>query len=180
MFRKAIEELRGGEVVARYGRIGAVDDVYYDGGCWQVRYLLLDAGGSQLVLSVACLAHASPPRGRMFVNLSRARMEAGAGAWPAAMLRGWLESERLCSGRETVGMRVLAQDGAFGRVSDLLVDDEHWSIESLIVDAPAGRPLVVPLGWVGPVDRRRRAVYLQRRRAQLLEAGPQLRILRVG
>lgn len=177
MFQKAMKELRGDEVIARHGCIGAVDDLYFDGDCWQVRYLLLAADASRpasrLLVSVACVAGAAPQRDRLLVNLSRAQIEGGAGAWPVDAASPRLMNARLCSGRSVVGMRVEANDGPAGRVTDLLVDDEQWSIEYLLVDARAtggGRQLLVPPDWVGPIDRAQEAVYLHRTRQDLRDS----------
>lgn len=169
MFQRVMKELRGDAVIARYGCIGAVDDLYFDRDCWDVRYLL----APPLLVSVACIAGATPQRDRLLVNLSREQVECGAGAWSVESASRWLDDSRLCSGRAVVGMRVEAEDGAAGRVADLLVDDEQWSIEYLLVDAlvaGGGRQLLVPLDWVRPMDRAQGAVYLHRTRQELLSS----------
>jgi hypothetical protein len=70
-----------------------------------------------------------------------------------------------------VGVRVEAQDGSAGRLSDLLVDDEAWSIDYMMVDTgkTAARELLVPLDWVGGMDLERRALHVERTCEQLGE-----------
>jgi hypothetical protein len=169
-----MDELCGDEVVARFGPIGTIDDLYIDSTYWQVRYLEIAMAGERqprhMLLSSTCVAQAASTRDRVLVNLSRSQIEGGAGIWPMEAASAWLEHRRLYSARAVVGLRVEARDGAAGCVADILVDDEHWTIDYLIADmaSPRGRrQVLVPLDWVGPMDVAKGTVYLRRTREQL-------------
>jgi hypothetical protein len=102
-------------------------------------------------------------------------VECGAGAWPVEDASRWLSKARVCSSRAVVGMAVEAEDGAAGRVADLLVDDELWSIDYILVDAlPAagGRQLLVPLDWVRLIDCAHGSVHLRCTRRELGRSPP--------
>lgn len=151
--------LLGRDVMARDGRLGALEDLYLDGESWRVRYLVVapagDGSDEPLLVSSGCAdaaVHAGEP---ITLELSRAQLEAGGGAWPARAASAWLEDDRVCSGSGLVGFRIDAQDGAAGRLADLLVDEQEWCIDYLVVDSPhAGgrRKMLLPLDWVSALD----------------------------
>ena len=174
MLQRMMRNLRGAAVLGRDGALGALDDLYFDGHCWQVRYVVVATDGAphgtRLLVSVACLARAAM-RDRVHVELSRAQIGTGAGAWPLHAAGRWLDRKRICSGRDMIGFRIEALDGSAGRLADLLVDEEAWSIEYMMVDSgkTAARELLVPLDWVSGMDSERRAMRVQRTREQLAE-----------
>jgi len=172
MFQRAMDELCGDEVVARFGPIGTIDDLYIDGAYWEVRYLVVASPGDQrarrMLLSSTCMSPAAPRGDQVPVNLSRIQVEHGAGIWPMESASSWLERRQLYSARAVVGLRVEARDGMAGRVADILVDDQHWTIDYLIADmVPPRRQVLVPLDWVGPLDAARGTLYLRRTRQEL-------------
>lgn len=169
-----MDELCGDEVVAQFGAIGTIDDLYIDSAYWQVRYLEIATAGERqprhMLLSSSCVARVAATRDRLLVNLSRSQVDAGAGIWPMEAAVAWLQHRHLYSARAVVGLRVEARDGAAGCVADILVDDEHWTIDYLIAEmasARGRRQVLVPLDWVGPLDVANGAVYLRRTREQL-------------
>jgi hypothetical protein len=172
VFLKAMSELIGGEVRGHDGHIGAIDDLYVDGACWQVRYLLIDTGkdggDEQVLVSPGCVE--IHRHGAVRLMLSSMQFETGAGVWPAQSASRWLDRERLCSGSDLVGFRVEAADGAAGRVADLLLDEQEWCIDYLVIDAADARgvhQVLLPLDWVGGIDVRSRSVSVDRTRAEL-------------
>ncbi len=174
MLQRMMQDLRGDAVLGRDGVLGAFDDVYFDCQCWQVRYVVIaiERGlrGRRLLVSAACLAKAAV-RDSVRVDLSRSQIQSGGGAWSLEAASRWLDRTRVCSGRDMVGVRVEAQDGSAGRLSDLLVDDEAWSIDYIMVDTgnTTARELLVPLDWVGGMDLERRALHVERTCEQLGE-----------
>jgi len=175
MLRKAMQDLRGDEVIARDGRIGALDDLYFDEQCWQVRYLLVATGTELLkpgvLISAACACAAALERDQLLVRLSHAQIELGAGAWAGEAAARWLERSRVCSCLDLVGYRVEASNGAAGCVADLLVDDEDWSIPYVIMDADSGaRERLVPPDWLDGVDLRNRVLHVRLTRDELRSA----------
>jgi hypothetical protein len=169
MLQRAMQQLRGAAVLGREGPLGTLDDLYFDAQHWQVRYVVVagDSGlrAKRLLVSAACLARATA-LDRVRVDLSRAQMRSAAGAWPLEAAARWLDRTRICSSRDTVGFRIEAQDGIAGRLADLLVDDQEWSIDYMIVDtgpAPAGKQhLLAPLDWVSGMHHERRAMRVER------------------
>ena len=145
-----MRDLLGDQVLASDERVGALDDMYFDGESWRVRYLVVAADSrrsGELVL----------------VDVSGEPL-------PSGDLGG------MCSGRDVLGFLIEAEDGAAGRVADLLLDDETWSIDYLIVDtaeAAGVRRVLVPLDWVAAIDPGRRTVRVQRTREELRDSpGP--------
>jgi len=174
MFQRAMDELCGDQVVARFGPIGTIADLHIDSTNWQVPYLEIATAGERqprrLLLSSSCVAQVAATRDRLLVDLSRSQVDGGGGVWPMETASAWLQHRHLYSARTLVGLRVEARDGASGRVADILVDDEHWTIDYLIAEmaGPRGRrQVLVPLDWVGPLDVANGAVYLRRTREQL-------------
>jgi sporulation protein YlmC with PRC-barrel domain len=175
MLMKAMDQLLGDEVVARDGHIGTVEDIYFDGDCWQVSYLLVAVDEARVLVPVACVMAAAPARNRVSLALSREQVGLGAGAWPMDAAVHWLNDARICSAREAVGLRIVAEDGPAGRVTDLLVDEETWSIDYIVAsagDAFASRQVLVPLDWVDAMDPRQAMLRMRRTRAQLCSAPP--------
>jgi hypothetical protein len=174
MLLQVVEELLGDEVLGRDGRIGALEDLYFDGGCWQVSYLLVAAHGVRTLVSAACVTAAAPARGRVNLALSREQLGSGAGVWPIHAA-GWLDASRICSARKAVGFRIIAEDGPAGRIADLLVDEATWSIHYIVAnrrDAFGSRRVLLPPDWVDPMDPRQAELRIRCTRAQLRSAPP--------
>lgn len=168
MFQKVMKQLRGDEVLAKDGRIGVLDDIYFDGEGWQVHYLLVSTDDGQpepqVLISSQC-ANAGSASRRVCVDLSRGEIEFTPAFWPVAPVSRWLARASICSGREIIGFGIEAQDAPAGRVADLLVDDDDWSIHYLVVDVggeASERHVLMPLDWVRAVDLDRRAVQISR------------------
>ena len=171
MLVKAMSELVGDEILATDGRCGVLEDFYFDRDCWQLCYLLVAAGATRALVSIACVEAAAPARGRVSLALSSAQLRAGA--WPMSEAAQWLDDIRVCSARHTLGWRVLAEDGPAGEICDLLVDRVTWSIDYVVAqtdDAYGRRQLIMPLDWADPLDPPAREVRMRRTRAQLAAA----------
>ena len=144
MFHKAMQDMRGGDVLTGEGRIGALEDIYFDAEWGDVRYLAVSTGkgASGMPMYVAAVPdadewHADSP------------LDDDAG------------DASVCSSSDVVGFRVASRDGPAGWVADLLVDDDRWQIEYMVVqldapDAPGDR--LVPLTWLWGIDKERRMV----------------------
>jgi len=143
MFQRALRDLRGDDVMIDDGRIGALEDVYFDAEWGEVRYLLVSTGEAEGGLHRVVPAHSLP------------------GWFPDSPDAEGLEQAGICSGSDIVGFRLASREGPAGWVADLLVDDDSWSIEYMVVqldapDAPGER--VVPLTWVRGIDKEQRVV----------------------
>lgn len=55
------------------------------------------------------------------------------------------------SAREFIGFRIQARDGEIGHIDDLLIDDQTWRINYLIIDTSNlwfGKKVILPPNWV--------------------------------
>jgi hypothetical protein len=164
---KSLKELLGSDVRVQEERIGALDDVCIDCHSILVRYLIV-AGAPRRPLLVSAGVALHNRRG-VRLALSRAQLKCGAGAWPLDAANTWLQHSRLCRGTELLRYRAEARDGSAGRLFDILIDDEAWSVDYVVLDsceAGAGSVLV-PLDWVASIDVQRRALLLRRTRHEL-------------
>ena len=170
---KAMCELLGDEVLARDGRYGVVEDMYFDCDCWQLCYFVIASGAAQALVPVGCVEAAATERGRISLALTREQLGAAGGAWPMDAAASWLGDIRVCSARAALGWRIDAEDGRAGEVADLLVDRSSWSIDYVVANlaGPLGsRQVVLPLDWANPVDPLAAALQMRRTRAQLCSA----------
>lgn len=168
----SLMELLGNEVLVHDGRIGVLDDLYFDRDCGKVRYLVVAKGRAArqppVVVSTGLTRRLSTQG--VLIALSRAQLECGAGAWPLEGARAWLDHARLCSAEQVLGFSVQAEDGSAGLLLDLLIDDEHWEIDYALVecdDRLSPRPVLVPLHWVAAIDLGRRSLRLRCTREEL-------------
>lgn len=83
MLQKVMQELKGDDIVARDGRIGSVDDVYFDDAHWAVRYLVVDTGdwlpGKRVLISPASLPPQASVDDYLRVDLTREQVENAPG-----------------------------------------------------------------------------------------------------
>jgi hypothetical protein len=156
MLREATE-LIGRPIDARDGRLGIIEDLFFDDRDWTVRYALVKSGipfrRDHLLIEPAAIARPGWPSERLGVWLSRrearGRITDGApqpapGAQfvhrTAAALAGahvdLLESARLNvpggahlrSLHEARTYGLSAKDGGAGHVRDFIIDDTTWTI----------------------------------------------------
>jgi hypothetical protein len=68
---------------------------------------------------------------------------------------GKLENPHLRSSDEVIGYRLQAKDDDLGRVTDLLLDEQTWSIRYLVVDTGhwfSGKNVLVSPSWIVKID----------------------------
>ena len=189
MLRSA-NDLRGKRVRATDGELGDVRDCYFDDRDWTVLYFVVDTAdwlpGRSTLVSPIALGGADWAEGTLSVMLSKADVEGG----PALDLRrpvtreeevahfghfGWpcLWEGQLRNLQELIGCRVEAEGAEAGRVTDLLVNEQTWRIQYLVVEsethASSGRFLVAPQAVEG-VDWPGRAVRLNVTREKIESA----------
>lgn len=71
------------------------------------------------------------------------------------------------STRQVTGYKIHASDGEIGHVEDFMIDDENWSIPSLIVDTGkwlSGRKVLIAPNWIKSLNWAEKSVYLNRSR----------------
>jgi uncharacterized protein YrrD len=82
------------------------------------------------------------------------------------------EEAHLRSAVEVIGYGIRAQDGDIGQVSDLLVKENNWSIQALVVDTSSwwsGSEVVIPPGSVSSIDWAGQLVTVDLTRRQIKE-----------
>jgi sporulation protein YlmC with PRC-barrel domain len=65
------------------------------------------------------------------------------------------QDSKLHSAREVIGYDVEAEDGEVGKIDDLLLDDESWTVSYLVVETRGFRPgekVLISPEWIDAVD----------------------------
>lgn len=159
---QTVKELRGDLIMAADGRIGLVDDVYFDDERWGVRYFVVDTGGwlpgRRVLISPASVDAEASGGDQLRVRLTREQVENA----PADDAGGG--NAHLRSSLEVIGYDIQARDGGIGDVDDFVVDERSWSISDVVVDTtkwwPGGRVRVHP-DDVERIDLEGRKVHLR-------------------
>lgn len=163
-----LKDLQGDAIVAADGELGSVDDLVFDDGDWDVRYVVVNARrwmpGRKVLVSPVAIDRARPlDAGDIRVALTReeaARLIAEGGP-------------HLRSSAEVIGCGIEATDGAVGEVADLVVDDETWAITDVLVDSRAwlpGKLLLISPEVIERIDWPRKTVHLRLARGDILRA----------
>jgi uncharacterized protein YrrD len=159
-----VRELLGFAVDATDGALGRIDDVYFDGEQWVVRYLAAETGdwlaGRRVLLSPASIRRINRSHRWVAVALTRRQLCESREVDPGEETRLRHETARLeyrgrgdhrtaggppietgtghrhlSSARVVVGYSVHAADGEVGDVEDLVVDDGTWTVRYLVLDS---------------------------------------------
>jgi uncharacterized protein YrrD len=76
---KDINDIYGIQLVAKDGKIGQVEDFYFDEKCWIVRYLVVDSGpwysGKRILISPSSVKSISDAKSEISVKHSRANIQ---------------------------------------------------------------------------------------------------------
>lgn len=138
MLHRAIQDLHNDDIVATDGRLGAVEDIYFDDRRWAVRYLVVDTGdwlaGRRVLIPAASVSRERITRDAIAVALTRDEVRQDRGGAHPHESAGRSDAAHLRSGRKIVGYSVVARDGTVGQVKDFFVDDRDWSIVDVVVD----------------------------------------------
>ena len=83
MMQRALKDLRRDFIVARDGRIGSLEDVYFDDQAWTVRYLVVDTGdwlpGRKVLISPHSVQREAQSRDAIAVDLTREQIRHAPG-----------------------------------------------------------------------------------------------------
>lgn len=74
----------------------------------------------------------------------------------------WMPAHVHCT-REVLGYTLTTPDGQIGKVEDLLIDEQTWAVQQLVVDTARWRPggeIAVPVALTRGIDREHDAVYV--------------------
>lgn len=112
-------------------KFGPITDLYFDDKTWDIRYMVVETGswlvGKQTLISP-----------KTFGNM------------PYIRLDSHLRSSRLIS-----GYKIYSDDGEIGRISDLLIDVENWTIDQIVLKTNGflGRKeLRIPISQVNEIN----------------------------
>jgi sporulation protein YlmC with PRC-barrel domain len=171
--RYGIKAMQGHRLLGTDGEIGTIEDVFFDDERWAVRYFVVRVGGwgttvlgwdpgKDLLFSPGAIEGMSPEERVLRARLSRKDAETSP---PADAMKpvsrqyasrdlGQLAKDRaegdphLRSSIEVFGYALEASDGGIGRVEDLVVETDTWTISDLLVDAntwlPGGKVVIAP------------------------------------
>jgi hypothetical protein len=162
MLREA-SHLIGQPIDASDGRLGTIEDLYFDDESWRVRYVLVRAGlplrREHLLIEPGSIVKPGWPDARLGVWMSRREARGGIAVEEVDPPARRIETSERASGgprlhaellddvrqavpaaahlqsvRAAVRYRLSARDGAAGRVRDFVVDDVMWAMAHLCVD----------------------------------------------
>ncbi|HYG55874.1 MAG TPA: PRC-barrel domain-containing protein [Burkholderiales bacterium] len=163
-----VRDLRGEAVVANDGEAGSLEDVVFENRRWVVRFFVVHTGGwlqgrlggRRVLVSPAMLAADAPGRS-VRVSMTRDELEHAPRQETAA--------PELCHAADLIGFDLESPDGAVGRVSDFLVDDQSWAIADVVVEtSKEARSVLVPPSAVEGIDEAARKVRIRLSRDDLV------------
>ena len=165
MIRSA-KELRKCEVVATDGRVGSVDDFYFEVERWTVRYIVVDTGswvkGRPVLISPMAVSRTAWDEGQLQLSISRDQVNSTP-----------VIDRHLRSAFEVSGYVIRATDGDLGQVDDFLFDDLNLAVRYLVVDTTNwwfGRHVLVAPRWIRQIAWADRSVMTNVRRQRLKNA----------
>lgn len=160
-------ELAGDALRAPEGSAGRVKDFYFDPQRRNVEYLAVETGGAvggrTVLVPPATIDRHRSSEQSMFATLSSADIERAPSAQRA-------REARLCSACDMIGYAAEASDGPIGDVIDVLIDDDAWSLATIVIQAgewlPA-RQFTVPAEAIERVDTAGKRVHLHMKRRDI-------------
>jgi len=146
---RAINSLIGYKMAAMDGKIGKVEDFYFDDQVWKIVYLIVKTGnwlsGRKVLISPVALIKGADRDGTFSVSLTREQIVNGPD----------IDSDKpLRSTHAITGYYIETPDGELGYLRDLTIDDETWHIESLVIEMNnclEGKNVILPLKHVKEV-----------------------------
>lgn len=156
------------EIVAADGRVGSVDDFYFDDERWAIRYVVVDTGlwveGRRVLISPLSVSRTDWEGQRLLLSISREEVKDSPDVSGDTHLR---------SASEVSGYGVRATDGELGHVEDFLFDDVSWAIRYLVIDTSnwwLGKHVLVAPRWIRQIAWEDRSVTASVRRHRLKNA----------
>jgi hypothetical protein len=147
MLAGALQRLSGLRIHATDGDVGQLHDLYIEDRHWRVEYLHVDTRrwlfGRHVLLSPSTVQALDWDRGRIYVGLTSAQVAARPD------LDSQEPDDRQWSARALARYSLEGQDGDLGRLEDLLVDLDRWTIRHVAVD-PARA--AVPVDAIESID----------------------------
>jgi len=163
---RAINSLIGYRMAAIDGKIGKVDDFYFDDQVWTIVYLVVKTGnwlsGRKVLISPVALIKGADRHGIFSVTLTREQIVNGPDIHsdkpcPAKAMKAGKEDAgsggdpHLRSTHAITGYHIETPDGEPGYLRDIIIDDETWHIESLVIEMNnclEGKNVILPIKHV--------------------------------
>ncbi len=162
---RAINSLIGYRMAAIDGKIGKVDDFYFDDQVWIIVYLIVKTSnwlsGRKVLISPVALINGADRHGTFSVSLTREQIVNGPDIHsdkpsPAKATQAGKEhagsggDPHLRSTHAITGYHIETPDGEPGYLRDLIID-ETWHIESLVIEMNnclEGKNVILPIKHV--------------------------------
>jgi sporulation protein YlmC with PRC-barrel domain len=146
---RAINSLFGYKMAALDGKIGKVEDFYFDDQVWTIVYFIVKTdnwlSGRKVLISPVALIKGADRNGTFPVALTREQIVNGPDIDMDKPLR---------STHAITGYHIETSDGELGYLQNLIVEDETWHIESLVIEMNScleGKNVILPLAHVREV-----------------------------
>lgn len=175
---RSMRDLEGFTLVAIDGDIGDVSDFYFDNEAWVIRYLVVETGswlfGGQVLISPFSIGLPDWASRRLPINVEKQEVtdilesEHNRRAIAAAEHRPAVESwaiaaptqeptddQSLRSCRALIGCHIKATDGDIGHVDDVLINEDTWAIQYLVVNTSHwwhGHKVLIAPEWIAEVS----------------------------
>ncbi len=183
---RGAKELEGATIHATDGDVGILADLYFDDDAWTIRYLVIDVNatvpGRKILVSPTGVQNVDLELCRIDVSLDREQIESSPSADTAQPVSGQKEEtlhkysdsiyresvdSHLRSVGQVIGHTIQARDGDIGHIQDLLVYDQTWRINYLLIDIStlwSGKKVILPPAWVRQVKWAERRVLVDLKR----------------
>ena len=166
---RAINSLLGYRMAAIDGRIGKVEDFYFDDQVWIIVYLIVKTGswlsGRKVLISPVALIIGADHYETFPVTLTREQIVNGPDIHmdepsPANVTQAGSEDAgagggpHLRSTNAITDYHIETADGELGHLRDIIIDDETWHIRSLVIEMQnclEGKQVILPLDHVKEV-----------------------------
>lgn len=178
---RSVKKIRGYTVAAVDGKAGSIEDLLFEEGSWEIRYVVDHLGARSVLLAPAVLGNFDEDAKTLSVGLNREQVDgciplpaeadtrwapefvtprvSAAGSAPAPIDTGEETPLRIAPGpglrsaAELKGYTIRARDGDIGHVDDFVLDDEAWVFRYLVVDTRNWWPGKGVLVATGWIDR---------------------------
>lgn len=172
----AVNDIIGYTIAASDKAAGKLNDIYIDDAQWTVRHFVVDDPGGVGIQPALIEPHevTAIDRKHKRVKVARTQEDIAGGPDittdpPVSHRISVMDDPRLRSAEELCGYGVEATDGAAGRLEDMIVDDDGWTVEFVVVatqDGEGASVLVAP-GLVERVDFDAKTVHVELNRTAL-------------
>jgi sporulation protein YlmC with PRC-barrel domain len=136
---RSIKQFIGFDLLTENGQFGKVQDLYFDGEDWTIRYLVVSTGlwlFRRRVL-IPMKKFGTPNWKTRLIPVSLTQEQIKNAADDDAMKLGALQKGNMIN--DVIGYKVRADDGLIGRVDDFIFEqDETWLIRSVVIKMGRG------------------------------------------